>query len=133
MAYAISVQTTFPGWGYWIEQGASTLWESWNGNDSRNHHMFSDISAWFYKGLAGINPDPAAPGFKHVILRPGFVKGLRWINASHESMYGTIGCNWKVNGDEDKLILNVSIPVNCTATLYLSRVFGKEAKKAVFQ
>ena len=55
LAYRIATQTTFPAWGHWIAQGATTLWETWAGDSSQNHHMFSDISAWFYKGLAGIN------------------------------------------------------------------------------
>jgi alpha-L-rhamnosidase len=117
LAYEIANQTTFPGWGYWIAQGATTLWESWKGDASRNHHMFSDIGAWFYKGLAGINPDPKEPGFKHVILRPGIVPGLTWVNSSHQSMYGRIECNWKINAQG--LEIKAVIPVNCHASLYI--------------
>ena len=64
VAYRIASQKDLPSWGWWIEQGATTLWEQWNGADSRNHIMFGDISAWFYKALAGINLDPAAPGLQ---------------------------------------------------------------------
>ena len=56
VAYRIVAQKDQPSWGWWLEQGATTLWEQWNGNESRNHIMFGDISAWFYKALAGINP-----------------------------------------------------------------------------
>src|SRR5205085_2079109 len=73
LAYRIATQKTQPGWGWWLEQGATTLWESWQGNDSRNHIMFGDISAWFVKALAGINPDPQFPGFRHVLIRPNIV------------------------------------------------------------
>lgn len=96
LAYEIATQTTFPSWGYWIQQGATTLWESWTGDASRNHHMFGDISAWFYKALAGINPDIADPGFKHIIISPNPVKGLDWVEAWHKCMYGVIRSNWKV-------------------------------------
>lgn len=117
LAYDIATQTTFPGWGYWIAQGATTLWEMWSGESSRNHHMFSDISAWFYKGLAGINPDPDAPGFKNIIFKPNPVSDLRWVNAWHESPYGKIMCNWAIKGDE--FVLDVVIPPNSTGTVYI--------------
>ncbi|WP_054026447.1 glycoside hydrolase family 78 protein [Bacillus sp. FJAT-28004] len=117
LAYSIATKTTFPSWGHWIMQGATTLWEQWNGRDSRNHHMFSDISAWFYKGLAGINPDVNEPGFKHILLQPNPVPGLDWVNAYHDSLYGKIECNWKVDGV--KLTIEVVVPVNTRASLDL--------------
>ena len=126
LAYGIANQRTFPGWGYWIEQGATTLWEKWNGDSSRNHHMFSDISAWFYKGLAGINPDPEEPGFKHIILRPNPVEGLTWVNCSHHSMYGKIVLNWIAQ--KDKLRIKVEVPVNCRAILYIPHNYSKDVR-----
>ena len=54
VAYRIASQKDLPSWGWWLEQGATTLWEQWNGTESHNHIMFGDISAWFYKALAGI-------------------------------------------------------------------------------
>ncbi len=123
LAYAIAEQTDYPGWGYWIVQGATTLWETWIGNSSRNHHMFSDISAWFYKGLAGINPDPEEPGFKHTILRPNPVEGLYWVKCRHKSPYGWIECNWKV--EEGLFSIDIIIPVNCHAVLYPPKQYSK--------
>jgi len=117
LAYAIATQTDFPSWGHWIKQGATTLWETWNGNASRIHHMFSDISAWFYKGLAGIKPDLSAPGFKNIIFQPNPVADLSWVRAWHNSMYGRIACNWTVN--DDRFILDVAVPPNCTASVSL--------------
>ncbi|MGB4183998.1 MAG: glycoside hydrolase family 78 protein [Caldicoprobacterales bacterium] len=117
LAYAMANQTTYPSWGYWIAQGATTLWEDWEGNSSRNHHMYGDISAWFYKGLAGINPDPEKPGFKHIIIKPNPVGDLKWVKAWHQSMYGKILSHWSL--DNDEFSLKVNIPVNTTATVYL--------------
>jgi len=117
LAYAIATQTGFPSWGHWIEQGATTLWETWNGNYSRIHHMFSDISAWFYKGLAGIRPDLSAPGLKNIVFQPNPVADLRSVRAWHNSMYGRIACNWTVN--DDRFILDVAVPPNCTASVSL--------------
>ncbi len=126
LAYAVATQTTFPGWGHWIVQGATTLWETFAGNDSRNHHMFSDISAWFYKGLAGINPDPEEPGFKHILLKPNPVEGLDWVHASHSSMYGDIICNWKTG--DGRLALDIAVPVNCRATVILPSGYSKDVE-----
>lgn len=117
VAYAIASQETYPSWGYWIQQGATTLWEDWQGESSRNHHMFSDISAWFYKGLAGINPDPEEPGFKHIIIRPNPVGDLKWVRCWHESLYGKIVCNWERT--DDQFTLKLEIPANNRATVLL--------------
>ena len=117
VAYKIATQRTFPSWGHWIEQGATTLWEDWHGGASLNHIMFGDISAWFYEALAGINPDPDNPGFKHIIIRPRPVDDLKWARAEHVSMYGRIRSAWtKQNG---KFTLEIEIPANTTATVYI--------------
>jgi len=117
VAYRIASQKDLPSWGWWIEQGATTLWEQWNGADSRNHIMFGDISAWFYKALAGINPDPAAPAFKHFILKPNLVGGLTSARAAYDSVHGRIVSDWKcANGRFD---WTVTIPANTSATVYV--------------
>jgi len=117
VAYAIATQRTFPSWGHWIEQGATTLWESWEGGGSRNHIMFGDISAWFYEALAGINPDPANPGFKHIVIHPHPVGDLTWARAEHKSMYGPIKSSWSITSG--KLTLEIEIPANTTAAVYV--------------
>lgn len=117
VAYRIATQTTPPSYGHWIKQGATTLWESWSGRSSRNHIFYGDISAWFYKALAGINIDPAQPGFRHIIIRPRPVGDLKWVKADHESMYGTIKSAW--HRENDAFTLEVTIPANTTATVYV--------------
>jgi alpha-L-rhamnosidase len=110
-------KTTYPGWGYMIEKGATTCWEQWNGYYSQIHSCFPYIGGWFYRGLAGIRWDPEAPGFKHVILRPGLVKSVDWVKCSYDSPYGKIVSNWKC---EDRLFRwDISIPVNSTATVFV--------------
>jgi alpha-L-rhamnosidase len=116
-AYALVARDDYPGWGHWIRQGATTLWETWEGAASRNHHMFSDVSAWFYKTLAGINLDPDSPGFKHVILRPHPVADLTWVRAEHRSMYGPIRVAW--TRAEGKFTLRIHLPPNTTATVHV--------------
>lgn len=117
VAYRIATQTTYPSWGLWIARGANTLWEDWKGEASLNHIFFGDISAWFYKALAGINCDPGQPGFKHVIIRPCVVGNLTHATAEYESVRGRIVSRWEI--EEGVLTLEVAIPVNSTATVYV--------------
>ncbi|MCX5638028.1 MAG: family 78 glycoside hydrolase catalytic domain, partial [Planctomycetota bacterium] len=120
VAYKMATQTTYPSYGHWISRGATTLWEDWSGSASLNHIMLGDISAWFYKYLAGINinPDPLkGTGFKHIVIRPRPVGDITWVRAEHNSMYGPIRSSWrKENGI---FTLDVTIPVNTTAKVYM--------------
>lgn len=117
VAYTIANRRTFPSWGYWIDQGATTLWEQWSGEASRNHIIFGDISAWFYKALAGINPDPNGVGFKRIIIHPLLLGDLKWVSAEHDSMYGPIKSSWRRGSNRFSLV--VTIPANTTATVYV--------------
>jgi len=117
VVYRMATQTTFPSWGHWIEQGATTLWEQWDGGASRNHIMFGHISAWFYQVLGGINIDPQAVGFKHVVIKPQLLGDITWVRAEHESMYGPIKSLWDIQGDT--FTLKVAVPTNTTATIYV--------------
>ncbi len=108
---------TYPGWGYMIEKGATTCWEQWNGYFSQIHSCFPYIGGWFYRGLAGIQWDEEIPGFKHVILRPGLVKSVSWVNCSYESPYGEIVSNWK--RENDIFIWEISVPPNTTAMVHI--------------
>jgi len=116
-AYQLAVQNTYPSWGWWIVNGATTLYENWDISATRdislNHMMFGEISAWFFKALGGINVDERHPGFKNVLLKPNFVQGLDSFTASHESPYGMIVSSWKRQGRD--IIYDVSIPANSTA------------------
>ncbi|MCO7112051.1 hypothetical protein NIB75_04490 [Bacteroides uniformis] len=77
--------------------------------------MFGEIGAWFYKGLGGIFPDPAQPGFQNILLRPHFIKGLKRFEARHRSPYGEIVSRWEWKG---KCVhYEVTVPANSTATL----------------
>jgi alpha-L-rhamnosidase len=117
LVYQMATQKTYPSWGYWIEQGATTMWESWDGTGSLNHFAFGSIGAWFYQAIAGIRLDPEKVGFKHIIIQPLLLGDLSWAKAEHESMYGTISSSWKM--DRDRFELEVTIPVNSTATVYV--------------
>lgn len=120
-AYKIAAQDTYPSWGWWIVNGATTLLENWDLQAERdisdNHMMFGEIGAWFFKGLGGIFPDPGQPGYKHIILRPNFVKELKHFEAQHKSPYGNIVSKWEWK--RRNILYEVIVPANSTATLYL--------------
>lgn len=121
VAYKVAVQDSYPSWGWWIVNGATTLLENWDLKAARdisdNHMMFGEIGAWFFKGLGGIYPDAAQPGFKHIILRPHFEKSLQRFDAQFNSPYGLIQSQWK--WEKGKINYHVVIPANSSATLYL--------------
>ena len=117
MAYKLATQPEYPGWGYMIAQGANSMWECWDGYYSRNHPPFCLISGYFYKYLAGIQPDLAAPGFKNIIINPSIVGDLQYVDAYHDCMYGRIISSWK--RENGQLTMDISIPANTTATVYV--------------
>ncbi len=115
-AYRIVDTEAYPGWGYWVKKRTTTLWEQWNDNSgSLNHIMYGDVSAWMYKTLAGIRPDPEHPGFKHFFVHPWFPEDLQWVKAHHNTPYGRIEVQWKRM--EGSIRLEVSVPVNTSATV----------------
>lgn len=117
VAYRILSQTSFPSWGDWIRKGANTLWQKWDDSMSRNHVMFGDVSAWMFKHIGGLQPDPSAPGFKRFFVHPRFFSDLAWATVEHESPYGLIRCAWRRNNG--RLELELTVPVNSGATVWL--------------
>jgi len=117
LVFTMFNQATYPGWGHMLAEGATTFWEQWNGHASRIHSCFTSPDNWLYQGPAGIQADPVAPGFKNVIIKPAIVGDLTWVKAHHDSPYGRIVSNWKLEGN--KLSMDVTIPANSTATLYM--------------
>ncbi|WP_286766875.1 MULTISPECIES: alpha-L-rhamnosidase [Sphingobacterium] len=119
-AYKVAVQDTYPSWGWWIVNGATTLLENWDLKATRdisdNHMMFGEIGGWFFKSIGGILPDPKQPGFKHVLLKPIFPQELKESSISYDSPYGKIVSEWKLK--DKKIVYNIQIPANATATFY---------------
>jgi alpha-L-rhamnosidase len=117
LLFTIINQKTYPSWGFMLAEGATTLWEQWNGYFSHIHSCFASPGGWFYQSLAGIRPDPAAPGFKRSIIKPALVGDVTWVKAHHDSIHGRIVSNWR--RDSSKLTLEVAIPANTSATVYV--------------
>jgi len=123
LAYKLATNTTYPSWGYMIENGATAIWELWHGNvaspamNSYNHVMLlGDFNVWLFENLAGIKTDIENPGFKKIIMNPSFVKGLDSVNASFHSMHGLIKSKWIKT--ESKLKWNITIPANTKSLVY---------------
>ncbi len=119
LMFEMASKEDYPGWGDMLRRGATTMWEAWDGRNSLLHSSYLHIGAWFIEGLGGIMPDPAGPGYKRFIIKPGVLKNqsLDWVKAKFESPYGTIRSEWKI--ENGTLVLNVAVPPNTTATVYL--------------
>ena len=118
VAYRVADQRDYPGWGFMLAGGATTLWETWKYPDnapSQNHPMFGSTEEWFYRSLLGINP--AKPGFREIIIKPQPAGDLKWAKGSYRSIRGTIVSDWKIEGGIYSL--SVEIPANTTATVYV--------------
>jgi hypothetical protein len=124
--YAMNNQSERPGYGYQLQRGATSLTEAWDAarGPSQNHFMLGHIIEWFYHDLAGIGIDSSAPGFKKIVVRPATPGDLAWVKASYNSIYGKIESHWTVaNGH---FTLNVAIPPNTTATVYVPAQAGAQ-------
>jgi alpha-L-rhamnosidase len=114
-AFEMITQKEFPGWGYWVEQGATALWESWLGDNSQNHIMFGDISAWMYNYIAGITPDTENPGFSHFFIKPQIPSSLEWAQGKFKTTRGEVISSWKK--ERDNCLLEITVPQDSKATL----------------
>jgi alpha-L-rhamnosidase len=110
------------GWFHMLANGdASTLGESpytRYGQYGSGHHQFGAcVAGWMYRCLAGIRPDISGPGYRKLTIKPAIISNLKWVKAHHDSVYGRVISNWKREGD--KLAMEVTIPANTTATVYV--------------
>ena len=141
LAFDLAIQTSFPSWGYMIENGATTLWELWQNKtgpamNSHNHPMFGSVGAWFYRALAGINSLPKAPGYRQIRIAPQPAGDLRWVSASTETMRGTVASAW--SRLENGFRLDVVIPFGSDAEIELPKwnlrdVVIKEGDRVVWK
>ncbi|MDR2449275.1 MAG: glycoside hydrolase family 78 protein [Prevotellaceae bacterium] len=118
IAYEMVTKTDFPGWGYMIQSGATTLWETWNYSDniySHNHPMFGSVGEWMYQSILGINI--GAPAFRKIILRPQPAGDLTSASGSYESLWGTIRSSWKL--ENNRFSYDITVPHGTTAEVWL--------------
>ncbi len=120
VAYAIADRKTFPSWGWMLENGATTLWETWKESDntfSHNHPMFGSISAWFFRHLGGIQIADDAVGADRITIHPQTGHGLTWVKSSHQSVRGKIESNWNITDKGAEF--DIVIPPDTTAEIQL--------------
>jgi len=124
LAYDIVNQTTYPGWGYMVANGATTLWELWNNKvgpamNSHNHPMLGSVGSWFYQTLGGINPDPRSPGYRRILIRPQVVRDLLSVSATVETVRGPVTTSW--THTPGRVTVDVTIPVNSEAQVVIPK------------
>lgn len=123
LAYKLATNTTYPSWGYMVGQGATTIWELWNGDaanpmmNSGNHQMLlGDLLVWNYEYLAGIKTDDKQVAFKKLVMKPIFPEGLNHVKASMDTKYGLVKSHWRKT---DKGIeWDITVPANSSADIY---------------
>ena len=133
VAYKLVNNDTFPSWGYSIKQGATTIWERWDGwtkekgfqdpgMNSFNHYSLGSVGEWMADTVAGIDLDPQIPAYKHIILRPMPGGGLTYAKATYDSINGRIVSDWKM--ENGGLTYRVEVPANTTATVCVPMAKG---------
>jgi len=119
--YEMNNQSDKPGYGYQLKMGATSLTEKWDAGvgsfGSQNHFMLGQINEWFFHDLAGIQSDPKGPGFQKIIIKPAEPGDLEWVKATYNSVRGPIAVEWR--REKDRFLLNVTVPPNTIATIYL--------------
>lgn len=126
VAFKLATQTGYPSWAHMLEGVRTTLSEFWNLKGSHNHVMLGSIDGWFYRTLAGIQPDEARPGFEHILIKPFIPDSLSHVQASVQTVRGRVAVEWtKKNGP---LELKVTIPVNSSATLHVPAASIKQVQ-----
>lgn len=120
IAFEAATKTTYPSFGYWLNNGSTTLLEKWSGENSHNHQMFGSIVEYFYKYLAGIQSPMegnTSIGYKTIYIQPHVPNNLKSVNSTLETVVGTVVSNWKK--EKGSFQHNVSIPANSVATIVL--------------
>lgn len=134
VAYAIATQRTYPGWGYMVENDATTVWERWEnetgrGMNSHDHPMMGSVGAWFFKYLGGIQPQWRHPAFERFTIEPVFPKGLDSVRTALETVRGRIVSEWE--NTDAHLILHVAVPLSSVAdvVIHSSQAIGKNPQQ----
>jgi alpha-L-rhamnosidase len=117
LMYEMMTKKDYPGFGYMLENGATTTWEHWRGERSRIHNCYNAPGSWFYQSIGGIQPLEDFPGYEKFLLAPRPPKTLTWAKVAKETHYGTIKVEWQK--EQDEMSLQVTVPVGSSAQLVL--------------
>ena len=132
VAYDLVLQREMPSWLYNVDQGATTIWERWDSYSKKdgfggglksgsmgsmnsfNHYSFGSVYSWLFQEMAGIRPDPSAPGFKRIVLSPNFDRRIGWVKARYASPHGVITSEWRYD-EKGELRWTFTVPEGTTA------------------
>ena len=128
LAYKLLLQDSYPSWGYSIRQGATTVWERWDGwteergfqtpnMNSLNHYSLGSVGEWLYRYAAGIDQLPDSVGYSQILLRPQVDASLNWVRAHYHSVRGVIASGWR--REKGTVQFDVTVPTNTSATMHL--------------
>ncbi len=119
-AYRVATQKSCPGWGYMLENGATTLWERWEnltggGMNSHNHIMLGSVDAWFYRVLAGVRC--SSPGWRKMTVKPPLFTDLRHASAEVKTVRGRAEVSWL--REDGRFELSATIPLGTQAEIHI--------------
>jgi alpha-L-rhamnosidase len=130
--YSMLKKKDYPGYLYMIENGATTTWEEWENPRSCIHNCFNGIGSWFYEAVGGIRKDPYFPAYQQVIIQPQIPDGITWANTTKETPFGPLVVNWKLEGTEFNMQLQIPVGVKAKVVIpenvKLYRINEKESK-----
>ena len=112
-AYKMLENTRKPGWLGEVLDGATTIWENWEGDLSQNHYSPGAVCQWLFDSVAGIRV--AGENRFRIVPLPGGT--LTHAKANYRSPYGLVESGWEKNDNGIKYV--VTIPANCTAEVIL--------------
>jgi len=126
VAFRLLEQETYPSWLFPVKNGATTIWERWDGwtpekgfqdtgMNSFNHYAYGAVGAWMYRTVAGLGLDPQAPGYRHITFRPHPGGSLTWAEATLQTRHGKTAIRWDLEGA--KLRIRFTVPEGCHGTL----------------
>ena len=117
LAYEILTQPDFPGWVHMLKNGATTVWETWEGGSSRNHPALAVVDAWLYEAIGGITPTPGAIAFEQFTVAPKIVGDVTWARVRHNTLRGQIESHWAI--EENQFTLRLKVPAGTSARVVL--------------
>jgi alpha-L-rhamnosidase len=140
IAYTLLTQDSFPGWLYSVKNGATTIWERWDGwtqekgfqdpgMNSFNHYSLGSVGEWMYSTVLGIDLDAHKPAFKEMVIHPRPGGNITWARGHYDSMYGRIACAWKQ--EDGGMEVSVMVPANTTARVVLPKGEVTEGGKKI--
>ncbi|EWH10535.1 alpha-L-rhamnosidase [Catenovulum agarivorans DS-2] len=135
VALDLVFKQTYPSWLYPVSQGATTMWERWDGftfdkgyakkAGSLNHYAYGAIGQWLYDRLAGISPLTA--GYQTIRIAPIVTEHLSFAQASYQSPHGLISSKWQLNNST--VTLDIVIPANTTAEVNIpTHIYNKQGQ-----